>query len=218
MRFLPLAILTAGLLSLAPLPCPAQEAKPPEPLPAPADLAPKPCLVPVTECKTTYKLHWLEREVPHTKMELKLREESAGQEHRIEYEIDWTEEKCLRTETTYKPREIVKDVTVCTSVPEKVCDPVTGCCKVILKPVTEVKQVREIVFEPVTEQKEYVLRRPCLKPVDRVFTLKKLCLDIVPKTENFIERFGVLAPVEITETKLVPAAPCCPDKGACPHK
>jgi hypothetical protein len=204
------------VVSLAARPCQAQE-KPvgtperlPAAVPAPAELpvAPlssAPCACPVEKIHTTYQLHWLERDTPVPMEKLSLRAEST-QEVRAVPELDWVETTEVRTEIVLKPREILKEVTVCTVKPEKITDPATGCCSTVMQPVTEVKQVKETVFDMVREEKLVKVRRPVLKSTDRVFDVKHLVLD--RQVEMRKERYGVLVPSQVTERILVPPAAC----------
>jgi hypothetical protein len=92
--------------------------------------------------------------------------------------------------------------------PVTVKDPVTGCRTTEWKPVTEVKLVKDIVFETCPEEKVYTVRYPYLKPVEKIYTYKKLALETQPELRK--EIFGVLVPCEVTEKIPICPPPACP--------
>lgn len=206
-----LSVWAFGLLAAAALPGRADEPKPPENLPTVGEpSAPQvycPCRPPHEKCYTTYKLHWLEREVTKCEPKMTLRdvEEPSTKET---MELEWLEEKRVRTITCLKPREIVKEVTTCCQKPVVVKDPCTGCDKVEMQSVTEVKKVTEIVFDTACEEQIYTVKIPCLKTVCKDIKIKRLELDCTPETKTVKERFGILAPCEVSERVLTPAQPC----------
>lgn len=219
---LPLAtiLLSANLYGTA-----QEKILPPKELPPaietpPAVESPSPgCSAPCEKVTTTYKLHWLERDITIPTRTLK---DVTNKETRQTVELDWVEEKRIRTEVVLKPREIVKEVTICTTQPVEEIDPVTGCKCIVLKPVTETKMVKEIVFDCVTQDQTIIVRHPYLKPVDKNYTVKSLYLECgsVPGKE----RYGILVRGTATERVVTPAiippppvkppcdAPICPAK------
>lgn len=195
-----LAGLAAGLLTL---PCRAQERLP---LPKEGSESP-PADCNYIEChKTTWNLHWLEREVPGVVTKPVLREVTRPCS-KPSYEIEWNQHVCTKTELVLKPRETIKEVTICTQVPKVVKD-ASGCSTVVFEPVTETKKVKEITYCVEAQEKTFTVRTPFLKPVEIPTTIKTLVLDW--ECENVVrrERFGVLVPVEIKERKLI--QPPCP--------
>lgn len=203
-----LSAVAAGVLIV---PCQAQEkpaAPPPvEVLPAPTPEGAPPACGYIESCKTTWQLHWLEREVPGVVSKPVLREVTTPCT-KPSFEIEWNQAVVTKTEVVLKPREIVKEVTICTQKPKVVKDPCTGCSTVIFEPVTETKLVKEITYCLESEEKTVTVRTPFLKPVEIPIVRKSLVLD--HECENVVrrERFGVLVPVEIKERK--PCAPPCP--------
>lgn len=193
--------LAAGLLAL---PCAAQEQLPP---PKENAETPPPACNYVESCKTTYQLHWLEREVPCVVNKPVLKEVTRPC-FKPSYEIEWNQAVVTKTELVLKPREVIKEVTICTQVPKVVKDPCTGCSTVIFEPVTETKQVKEITYCLDTQEKTVGIRTPFLKPVEIPTVIKSLVLEYETEAVVRKERFGVLVPVEIKERK--PCPPPCP--------
>jgi hypothetical protein len=204
--------LAVVLLAFVARPGQAQEVgqSPPAVPPILAAPCPEPGPPPCEKTRTEYRIHWLPREVPVEKLTLR---EAVTKEPRTNLELGWQEEKVVRTELKLKPREVVKEVTRCTVQPVTETDPCTGCPTVVFKPVTEVKLVKEVVFDAVPEEKVYTIRRPCLKPVEKVYSVKHWELECTPGTRR--ERFGILIPTEVTERVLTPP-PCPPQPIAWP--
>lgn len=195
----------AGAQEQAPPPARLPPPIPDEVAPRPTPLAPPPGVglpsAPPACEKTSqsFQLHWIERSVPGQRMVLR---ELTTQEVRENLELGWHEESVVRTETTVKPREILKEVTTCTMKPVVKTDPATGCQSVVLEPVTEVKVIKEVVYDIVPEQKVQVVRRPYLKSDLKPVQVKRWHIDHQPEVR--IERSGILVPVETRERILTP--------------
>lgn len=174
--------------------------------------APEPGCGTVESCKTTYQLHWLEREVPGVVTRPVIKEEKTP-DVRSTLELDYNLERQVRTEMVLKPVETVKEVTICSQKPQVVPD-CNGCPTVIYTPFTETKLVKEITYCLVPQEKEVSVRTAFLKPVEQQIERRTLWLDWVTEAVTRKERFGVLVPVEITERK--PSCPT-PPPPSCPH-
>lgn len=202
MKHILISALVAGALAVPAL----ADETPPETLPPPAPApAPAPACGMTEKCKTSYNLHWLEREVPHTQTKYNLRDVvTPATKHGLE--IEYKKEQRTRTVMVLKPQEVVKEVTVRTQIPKVVKDPCTGCATVVFEPFTETKQVKERCYCLVPEEQVYTVQTGCLKEVDKPIGIKTLALDCVTETVTKKERFGVVVPVEIKERK--PPCPC----------
>ena len=206
-------IFSGLFLGLSALPCPAQEEPPPAaetPLPAPPTPAPAGSCGFVESCKTTYQLHWLERQVPGVETKHVLRE-VVTPDTKCGLELHYNQEQRVRHDMALKPCEVMKEVTICTQKPIVTVDPCTGCSTVTFQPVTETKLVKEISYQLVPEDKVVTVQTPFLKPTEIPIGRKTLVLDTTCEPVIRRERFGVLVPVEIKERKpLCPPVPCPP--------
>lgn len=217
MRSRSLAVVAAGLLAW---PCAAQESPNPkaEVLPPPKADALAPAVPPGCACveqhKTTYELHWVERQVPCTVTTMETREVSTPCV-RPTLKLEFQTEQRVKTEMILQPREILKEVTCCTKKPIASVDPCTGCPTIVFEPVTETKVVKEIVYDLVPQEKVYTVQTGLLVPTEEAVVRKSLVLDV--RTDSVLrkERIGVLVPCEITERKFIPPPPqpACPPPG-----
>jgi hypothetical protein len=205
-------ILVVALLGLTTAPALAQDEDIPT-RPKPVESRPTdastdaPCGQWIERCRTEYKILWLERDAPPApNPELK---EHSCPEVQCMQELDWIEERSIRVETTLKPREVLKEVCITEMIPEKCVDPLTGCCTTVLKPVTTTKVVKDYVLEPACEEKVIVVKRPCIKTVEKAVSRKTLHIEEGPPKPRK-ETYGVLVPIEIKERVFVPAKPVCP--------
>lgn len=212
MRCRLLAALAAGL---AALPCQAQEAPRPkaEVLPPPAESAPAAPAAPpgcccVEQHKTTYQLHWVERDVTTTVTTTTLREVSAPCTW-PSLELKFQTTSRVHTEMVLKPCETVKEVICCTQKPVVTVDPCTGCSKITFEPVTETKLVKEVTYSAVPQEKVYMVQTGLVVPTEVPVLRKGLVLDTKTECVKRRERIGVLVPCEITERKKV-CPPSCP--------
>ncbi len=192
-----------------PPPIPAPEAMP-APLPAPApEACPAPCVPECLKVRTTYRLHWLERDVPFSREKYEVKE-IVNDDIKCYLDLDYTETTNVKTELVLKPREVLKEVTCCTQKPISTVDPCTGCPKICYEPVTETKTVKEIVYDLVPEEKVYKTRTAYLKPKEQPIHVKTLALQCTTECGVRKERFGVVVPCEETERILTPPPPPLP--------
>jgi len=213
MRTRSLAVITAGLLAW---PCAAQELPGPKPekLP-PASAAPAPAAPPGCTCvesqKTTYELHWVDRQVPGVETTMVTREVSTPDVKPM-LKLEYNTQVRVKTEMVLKPRECLKEVTVCTQKPVVSVDPGTGCSTITFQPVTDTKIVKEIVYDLVPEEKTVSVQTAFLVPTEEAIVRKSLVLDVKTEPVTRKERIGILVPSQITERKFIcppPAPPAC---------
>jgi hypothetical protein len=165
-------------------------------------------------CYSNFRIYWLEYEASRTNLILR---EVKCDTSEIEFEFDHCDEEHIQTEMVLKPREIIREITCCTSEPVKQVDPCTGCTTYCFVPKTEVKQIKEIVFDLCPEQKVYKVRKLLLKPVEKNYTVRKFWLDM--EEEKLKELRGTLVPCENHEHVISCPPPCSgrsPESAAAP--
>src|SRR5262249_48882474 len=152
------------------------------------------------------KVYLVEEQAATTLPDFKLRDVECGKGTCLE--LDWREEKRVCTELVLKPREIEQEVTCLTVQPVTTIDPCTGHPCTVHQQVPVVKKVKLTVYDAVPEEKEYVVKIPCLKPVDVV--VKRLAVDWT--TEPAIEKRlrAVTVPCEIKVRVPAWPTPCPP--------
>lgn len=184
----------------------------PETLPPPTPAAcPAPCVPTVEKTFHRRNVILIPEQSATTLPQLTLRPVEVCREKKTTLEIDWREEKRTCTELVLKPREIEQEV-VCTTVkPETTVDPCTGKPCTVYKQVPEVQKVKITVFDAVPEEREYVVRFPCLKPVDNEVVVKQLVLDATT-IPAICTRFRAAD----TSCEIKVQVPACP--GICPPK
>jgi hypothetical protein len=223
LRYLgPTAFLTLAVglqLGLAQTPEGAEKLKKPAEKPAdPVPVGPvelPSCLPGWPECgcgktRTKFKIEYiLEQQV--TKPVLELKPGCTVIQQKTEYKIvpSHTEQRC-KTEFVMEPKEVVKEVRICTYKPIKTIDPCTGCMKIHLEPVFDVKIVKETVFVLCPKTKIETYQKSCLVPEIKTEIYQKARLECSTKTETYNK--GILIPTHETERVLIPADKCCTPK------
>ncbi len=117
--------------------------------------------------------------------------------------VEYREEKQSVTEMVLKPRECEQIVIVNTMREVPTTDPLTGKVCKHYETQPEERVIKVTVFDLVPVTREVIVRIPCLKTVDGVVLVKKLCA--YPTTEAVIE---TRLRAEITNNDFV--VPVCP--------
>ncbi len=150
----------------------------PAPAPAPQAVeAPPPCCPTIEKTICTRKVYLLEEQTAATLPRLTLRDVEVGREKQTSLQIDWKESHYVCTELTVEPVTSEQEVVCLTVKPETSVDPCTGKPCTVYKQVPEVKKVQVTVMKAVPRQREYIVRTPCLKPVERDVVVHKLAVD-----------------------------------------
>ncbi len=181
----------------------------PNVLPAPCH---EPCGPPCEKTIRMRNIALVEKQNACTLPELRLREYEVGRDKRRTLEITYNETRQWCTELVLKPREIEQEV-CCTEVkPVTTIDPCTGCPCTTYQPVQVTKRVKITVYDAVPEQKEYIVRTPCLKPVEEDVIIRKLAVDAVtiPAIGKRLEAIPTDCVLKVPVT-VPPPMPCpCP--------
>jgi hypothetical protein len=83
------------------------------------------------------------------------------------YEVFYRPEKRVVSDVVLEPREVTREVIVCTTEPVTTTDPVTGHCCTVQQQVTRTKLVKGTEFVAVTKTREIEVPVPELRPVTR---------------------------------------------------
>lgn len=137
------------------------------------------------------------------------REVEACQGTRTDLQIKWLEERRTCAGIELRPRETFQEVTCMTTRTDIVKDPCTGACTTVCNQVPVTKRVKITVFEVVPVEKHYLVKTPCLKPVEVNTVTKRIVIDsiTVPAIRKTLEAI----PVECCITIEKPACPLpCP--------
>lgn len=197
-------------IPLLPPPRPLPSSSAPEPrLPAPADSPPSiPLDAPMVEKDfCAIRVHPVERQ------DLKLVPrvvplEVISRVPTMDVEVTYKEERRRVPVLVLKAREIERPVTTMTLVPETTVD-CTGCPHTKYKPVPVCKLVKVQVFEQVSEMREYVVRVPVLRPVEKEILVRRFVLDQTPQPAVF-RKFDLL----VLPIKAKVPVPTCPAPAA----
>jgi hypothetical protein len=75
------------------------------------------------------------------------------------------------------------------------------------------KRVKITVYDVVPEQREYIVRTPCLKPVEEDVVVKKLAVDkiTIPAIEKRLEAIPTDCEIKVPMVS-APPQPCLPAK------
>jgi hypothetical protein len=183
-KFLLAALVALVNVGLKPLVTSAQTpseqiATPPTPVVVDSVPFVEPCGPPLEKVICKRKIHLVEEQCATTLPALKIREYEACRDKKIDLEITWNESRQTCTELVIKPREIEQDV-CCTDVrPVTKIDPCTGCPCTVYESFPVTKRVKVTVYEAGPEQRDYIVRTPCLKPVETEVIVKKLAADAI---------------------------------------
>jgi hypothetical protein len=119
-------------------------------------------------------------------------------------DIEYKEEKRSVTVMVLKPREVETEVTTISTVPETTCDPCTGKLCITYRQIPICKTVKTTVYETVPETREYNVRVPVIKPVERAADVTTLAVDEISAAATLTRLQVIQTPNEIT----IPAPPC----------
>lgn len=194
-------------------PCRAQIEGPvkPEVKPKPPTEAPGP--VPCGERTVCRQQFYLVEQQQATCLDvLSVREVDAGRRIVKDLEIDWKESKHVGTEIVMKSREVEREVTCWKTEAVQGTDPCTGCPCTTYKKVPVKHKVTITVYEPVCEPREFVVRVPVVKEVEREVQIKKLVLE--QTQEPAIRK--TLRVIELKDEVKVPIYPVPPMPERCP--
>jgi hypothetical protein len=122
----------------------------------------------------------------------------------MDVEIEYREEKRPCTVMVLKPRWEERTVTTMTAVPEVTTDPGTGCLHIEYKQVPQCKTVQVQVFDQVPETREYVVKVPVLRSVEKQALYRSFVLDTTPRPAVV----GTLKLIAIPNDITIPAPPC----------
>jgi hypothetical protein len=203
--------LSAVLSHAAEIPLKLPDAVPPTPsaVPGPpATTCPSACLPFVEKTISLRKVYLVEEQAATTLPQLTLREFEAACAKETSLDIAWKEEPFVCTELTLKAREVEQEV-ACTKVePVTRIDPSTGHPCTVYEQVPVVKKVKITVYDAVPEERAYVVRFPCVKPVERNVIVKRLAIDAT--TEPAIEKHlrAITVPCEAKVMAPANPAPC----------
>jgi len=165
---------------------------------------------------TAYKAEWHERDVtinvcrsvPH----------DVVQKHQCTVMVpEWTPQKRTITYTTYKPREVVRDVYRCVAVPVCCVDPCTGCTTCCYQTQTVVDKVTCTVYDCVPAQRDITVQVCSYKPMVKEWETHHTVCEVVTEPKVVKERYCVTVPYKtiVKVPVCVPcvaacAPPCCP--------
>jgi hypothetical protein len=171
-------------------------------------VAAPPCCATVEKTICTRKVQLLEQQTADTLPRLPLRDVEVCREKQTSLQIDWKETRYVCTELTVEPVVSQQDVVCMTVKPETTVDPCTGKPCTVYKQVPEVKKVQVTVMKAVPREKEYVLRVPCLKPVERDAVVQKLAVDATTIPAVTTRLHAVIVPCEVKVQVPVSTPPC----------
>jgi hypothetical protein len=185
----------------------------PERIPPPASApqaieAPPPCCPTVEKTICTRKVYLLEEQTATTLPRLTLRDVEVCHEKQTNLQIDWKETRYVCTELTVEPVVSEQEVVCLTVKPETTIDPCTGKPCTVYKQVPEVKKVQVTVMKAVPREKEYILRTPCLKPVEREVVVQRLAVDATTIPAVTTRLHAVTVPCEVKVQVPVCPPPC----------
>ncbi len=204
--FVLLAALTGGAARGQEVPRKLPEEAPPPAAPQPVEAPP--CCATVEKTICTRKVHLLEEQTADTLPRRPLREVEVSREKQTTLQIDWKETRYVCTELTVEPVVSVQEVVCMTVKPETAIDPCTGKPCTVYKQVPEVKKVQVTVMKAVPHEKAYLLRVPCLKPVERDVVVQKLAVDATTIPAVTTRLHAVTVPCEVKVQVPVSQPPC----------
>lgn len=181
-----------------------EQAPPPAAAPQAIEAA-APCCPTVEKTICTRKVYLFPEQTATTLPRLTLRPVEVCREKQTALQIDWKESRYVCTELTVEPVVSVQEVVCMTVKPETTIDPCTGKPCTVYKQVPEVKKVQITTMKAVPREKEYIVRVPCLKPVERDVVVQKLAVDATTIPAVTTRLHAVTVPCEAKVQ--VPACP-----------
>jgi hypothetical protein len=177
---------------------------PPRPVPAlPAPAEPCPPPPPQEHTVSTLNAHLVEEQtlqfVPRPTLQ-----EVLARVPTADVDIEYKEETRSCTVMVLKPRWEERVVTAMTPVPEVTTDPCTGCAHIDYKQVPVTKTVQVQVFDQVPETREYVVKVPVVRPVEKQALFRRFTLVTTPQPE--IEKTFKL--IAVPNELKIPAPSC----------
>jgi hypothetical protein len=187
-------------------PKPKPEVKPAEPA------EPVPCGE-RTVCRQQYYL--VEQQQAICIEELSLRKIDAARVKINDLEFDFKETKHTGIEIVMKPREVEQEVVCYKTEAVQSVDPCTGCPCTVYQKVPVTHKVTVTVYEPVREQREFVVRVPIVKEVERDMVVKQFVLDAT-EVPAIRKTFRVEHVEEQIQVPVYGVPPLCPARPGCP--
>lgn len=184
--------------------------QPSEQLPVPRPIEPVPTIDPFPCTPTVEKtycatlVHLVEEQKLKMVPNAALREVIA-RVPAMDVQVEYREEKQSCIVMVLKPREVEQQVTTIATLPHVSVDPCTGCSHIEYEHVPVCKTVKVTIFEQVPERREYVVKVPVLRCVEKELQYRQVALDLSPRPEVHRRYQAIVLPVKATVQ-----VPICP--------